>query len=123
MQPDVRDTPLYASIADLHRRLGEPFGTVNTCADPSPSPDGSKVAFTGTRRDAVDVDPTSRVCVLDLATGAVEEVTAGPHDDRLPAWSPDGGTIAFLSDRRHEGRYGLFLLEAGRLAEATAAPE
>jgi dipeptidyl aminopeptidase/acylaminoacyl peptidase len=92
-------------------------------ADPSPSPDGTKVAFTGTRREAVDVDAVSRVHVLDVDSGAVDEVTGGPHDDRLPRWSPDGRTIAFLSDRRHEGRYGLFLLEAGRLGEAWAAPE
>ena len=123
MQADVRDTALYRDLTDLYRRLNEPFGAITTCADPSPAPDGARVAFTGTRRDAVDADPTSRVCLLDLATGAVEEVTAGPHDDRLPRWSPDGRAIAFLSDRRHEGRYGLFLLEADRLGEAVAAPE
>jgi dipeptidyl aminopeptidase/acylaminoacyl peptidase len=123
MQPDVRDTPLYSSVADLLRRLGEPFGTVATFADPSPSPDGSKVAFTGTRRDAVDTDAVSRVCLLDVADGTVEEITAGPHDDRSPRWSPDGTAIAFLSDRKHPGRYGLFLLESGRLGEAWSAPE
>jgi dipeptidyl aminopeptidase/acylaminoacyl peptidase len=123
MQPDVRDTPLYADLTDLYRRLNEPFGRVTQCTDPSPSPDGARVAFTGSRRDAVDQDPTTRVCVLDLATGAVEEVTAGPGNDRLPRWSPDGRAVAFLSDRRHEGRHGLFLLEADRLGEAVAAPE
>lgn len=123
MQPDVRATPLWTDVEDLYRRLNEPFGTVAAAADLSPSPGGTRVAFTGTRRDAVDKDPVSRVCVLDVATGAVEELTAGPDDDRLPRWSPDGTTIAFLSDRRHEGRFGLFLLEAGRLGEAWAAPE
>lgn len=123
MQPDVRDTPLYADLADLYRRLNEPFGRITAATELSASPDGTRVAFTGMRRDAVDKDPVSRVCVADVGTGEVEEVTAGPNDDREPVWSPDGATIAFLSDRRHEGRFGLFLLEARRLGEAWAAPE
>ncbi|MDQ1713506.1 MAG: hypothetical protein QOE45_2956 [Frankiaceae bacterium] len=123
MQPDVRDTPLYADVCDLYRRLGEPFGEIGAATGLSPSPDGTRAAFTGSKRAAFDVDATSRICVVDLATGTVEEVTAGPNDDHSPAWSPDGTTIAFLSDRRHEGRAGLFLLEAGRLGEARQGPE
>ena len=123
MQPDVRDTDLYREITDLYRRLNEPLGEVSAAADLSPAPDGSRVAFTGSRRDSVEADPVSRVCVVDLATGDLEEVTAGPGADRLPRWSPDGTAIAFVSDRRHRGRFGLFLLEAGRLGEAWAAPD
>lgn len=123
MDDDVRDTPLYRDVTDLLRSLNEPFGTIASAADLSPSPDGTRVAFTGTRRDALDVDPVSRVCVVDLASGAVEEITNGPHDDRLPVWSPDGRTIAFVSDRRHPGRYGLFLLSEGRLGEAAPGPD
>jgi dipeptidyl aminopeptidase/acylaminoacyl peptidase len=123
MEPDIRDTPLWNDLSDLYRRLAEPFGEVATAAQLSPSPDGTRVAFTGTTRAAADANPVSRICVVDVATGAIEEVTAGPNDDSAPAWSPDGRTIAFRSDRRHEGRNGLFLLEAGRLGEAVAGPE
>src|SRR4051794_15045745 len=98
MEPDVRDTPLYEHVSDLYRRLNEPFGEVAGATDLSASPDGRRVAFTGTKRDSVETDPYTRVCVADLDTGTVDEVTAGPHDDRMPRWSPDGGTIAFLSD-------------------------
>lgn len=123
MDADVRDTPLYRAVTDLVRSLNEPFGTVATAADLSASPDGTRAAFTGTRRDSVETDPVSRVCVVDLAGGTVEEVTNGPNDDRAPAWSPDGETIAFLSDRRHRGRNGVYLLRRGHLGEAQAAPE
>ena len=123
MEEDVRDTPLYREVSGLLRSLGEPFGTIAAATEIGASPDGTRVAFTGLRRDAVDVDPVSRICVADLATGDVEEVTAGPNDDRFPVWSPDGETIAFLSDRRHKGRYGVYLLQRGRLGEAWAAPD
>ena len=123
MDADVRDTPLYGEVTDLLRALNEPFGTIATAADLSASPDGTRVAFTGTRRDDLETDPVSRVCVADLGSGAIEEVTAGPNDDRSPAWSPDGTTIAFLSDRGHRGRFGLYLLQEGRLGEALAAPD
>lgn len=123
MRPDVRDSSLYRDLADLYRRLNEPLGEVASATDLSAAPDGTRVAFTGARRDSVEADPITRVCVLDLTTGQVEEVTSGPNDDRLPRWSPDGSTIAFLSDRRHQGRFGLYLLEAGRLGEAWAAPD
>lgn len=123
MEPDVRGTTRYDEIADLYRRWCEPFGEAATAEGLTASPDGTRVAFTGLRRDSVETDPVARIYVADLAAGSVEEVTAGPHDDRSPAWSPDGTTIAFLSDRAHRGRYGLYLLEAGRLGEAVAAPD
>ncbi|HEU0129427.1 MAG TPA: S9 family peptidase [Mycobacteriales bacterium] len=123
MDADVRDIALYREVTDLFRRLNEPFGEVAAATELSAAPDGTRVAFAGTVRKDVESDPVLRVCVADLGTGAVEQVTAGPHNDRAPAWSPDGRTIAFLSDRRHPGRYGLYLLEEGRLGEAVAAPE
>jgi dipeptidyl aminopeptidase/acylaminoacyl peptidase len=123
MDADVRETALYREVEDLYRRLHEPFGVAAAAQDLTAAPDGSRVAFTGPRHESVDADPVSRICVADLATGTVEDVTAGPGDDRYPRWSPDGTTIAFLSDRRHRGRFGLFLLEAGRLGEAVAAPD
>jgi len=123
MDADVRDSDLYREVERLYRQMNEPFGEVSTALDFTASPDGSFVAFTGLRRDAIENDPVSRVCVVELATGSVEEVTNGPHDDRLPSWSPDGTTIAFVSDRAHRGRFGLHLLQAGRIGEAWAAPD
>ncbi len=41
------------------------------------------------------------------------QVTRGAGCDRLPTWSPDGGALAFVSDRDHHGRMSLHLLAEG----------
>jgi dipeptidyl aminopeptidase/acylaminoacyl peptidase len=37
--------------------------------------------------------------VVDVATGKAELLTPGNHDEHLPAWSPDGSQIAYVTRR------------------------
>ncbi len=37
--------------------------------------------------------------VLDIASGKLEQITSGAHDEQLPAWSPDGRQLAYVTKR------------------------
>ncbi|HEY8292930.1 MAG TPA: S9 family peptidase [Thermomicrobiales bacterium] len=63
------------------------------------------------------------------------ELTASPRQDTTPRWSPDGRTLAFLSDRNEENKQDIYLLPVsggeaqrlgdlhGGLAELSWSPE
>ncbi|MFO1402157.1 MAG: S9 family peptidase [Steroidobacteraceae bacterium] len=54
--------------------------------------------------------------LVDVASGVATALTAGLHDEQLPAWSPDGRTIAYVTKRGVDPDrtldYDLYLIEA-----------
>ncbi|MBA3392317.1 MAG: PD40 domain-containing protein [Deltaproteobacteria bacterium] len=61
---------------------------------PAWSPDGTRIAFSAWRRGGF-----RDILVVEVASGAVEEITADRAVDMNPAWSADGRTLYFDSDR------------------------
>jgi Tol biopolymer transport system component len=57
------------------------------------SPDGTRVAFMSHVGNDYDI------FVADVASGATTRLTDSPGADGWPAWSPDGTTIAFTTER------------------------
>src|SRR5438045_4200011 len=49
--------------------------------------------------DVYLTDPWSHLQLLDLATRKIDILTSGKHDEFLPAWSPNGNEIAFVTKR------------------------
>ena len=50
MKRDLRDTTLYQQAEQHFRRALEPaFGRISDAADPAPSQDGRRIAFTGSK--------------------------------------------------------------------------
>ena len=64
----------------------------------------------------------SHVFVFDLATRKAEPITSGDWDDNGPAWSPDGQSIAFTSQREPDAdrtnNTDVYLVEAKNGAAA-----
>ena len=82
--------------------------TATSGAPPSP-PTGAEVAYVFTPRADLN---RSEIRVADVATGAVRAVSGTPRmQDRAPAWSPDGTTLAYVSER--SGWWALHTVGAG----------
>jgi len=64
------------------------------------SPDGTRVACVSTEgRPMVGYGPdTSNLYTIDVATGRKTALTTGGGQKRLPLWSPDGKSIAYLGN-------------------------
>ena len=76
------------------------------------SPDGHRVAFTvGAALAGPHAEPKgSRIWIVGAEGENPRPLTQGPGRDNSPAWSPDGRTLAFLSDRAERGTMRLYLL-------------
>ncbi len=66
---------------------------LNGITNPTWSPDGKRIAFTGYDGGLSDL------YVIDRETGGLTRLTADRYADLQPAWSPDGSRLAFVTDR------------------------
>ncbi len=78
---------------ELTRLTDDPYQDL----DPSPSPDGTRLVFVSDRT-AGGLDGSKNLFVLDLATGAIRQLTSGTWVDESPTWSADD-RIVFASGR------------------------
>ena len=76
---------------NVERRIAVPG--VGAIQNPAWSPDGNRIAFSGT------VGGVSDLFVYDLNTRSATRLTDDKYADIQPAWSPDGRTLAFSTDR------------------------
>jgi dipeptidyl aminopeptidase/acylaminoacyl peptidase len=91
------------------RRLAATRGDHGDEWDAAVAPDGAEVAYVFTPRADLK---RSEIRVADVATGAVRVLTGtAGMADRGPQWSPDGSTIAYVSER--SGRWAVHLVGAG----------
>lgn len=123
-QQDLRKTELWSEVDDYLKLLFDPtIDKVSGASDLAASPDGKRIAFTGSIHGADwrETSPRSQICLIDGETSALEIITSGTSSNRLPKWAPDGKTLAFLSDRDEKGPFQLFLLRVGGLGEAKPA--
>jgi dipeptidyl aminopeptidase/acylaminoacyl peptidase len=90
--------------------------------DPRISPDGERIVYvrSGIDRERDDYDND---LWIQEADGEARPLTSGSADDRAPRWSPDGRSLAFLSNR--SGKRQVFILDfrGGEAWQLTVDPE
>lgn len=123
MERDLRSTPLYKEVEAYFTAIYAPGSDhVSGGSDVAVSPDGSRAAFTGTIFHDLQSEPVTRICLVDVRSGSMQVVASGPHSDRLPRWSSDGRSLAFLSDRDEAGNFQLYWTNADGSGPVQAAP-
>ena len=73
---------------------------------PAPSPDGSKIAFMSIGRGATNWE----IWVMNVDGTNPQRLTENGNNDGLPTWSPDGQSIAYVSDQG--GVWGIWVMNA-----------
>ncbi len=73
-----------------------PVGPKGSYSQPQLSPSGKRVVYTSTDPDSGNRD----IWLIDLETSTRTRLTSDPANDWQSAWSPDGASIAFVSDRK-----------------------
>ena len=105
--PDGRSIVLSglseSGVSDLYR-IHLPEGTLEPLTadryqdlDPTPDPDGRRIAFASDRASA-GLEGAANLFLLDLDSARVTPLTAGRWKDESPDWAADG-RIYFTSDR------------------------
>ena len=88
------------------------------------SPEGGTIAFVTDRGPDTDfrtlADGNFRIALYDLATGSVRVLDRMDHGKNVsPQWSPDGRSLAFVSDRNGVSNIFLYDLSANDLFQLT----
>ncbi|MEM9172149.1 MAG: amidohydrolase family protein [Pseudomonadota bacterium] len=82
-------------------------------SQPQFSPNGQRIIASGGWEDT-----QQHLWQLDIASGALTQITQGLWRDHSPTWSADGTRLAFVSDRGGSDDIWVLALNAGTLASA-----
>lgn len=85
------------------------------------SPDGANLAYVLASPDGV-ANKYRRTIWLRRGTAAPRRFSAGTGSDRTPVWSPDGQTLAFVSNRGGDAQIYLIAIDGGEAEALTAVP-
>src|SRR5579862_9825347 len=82
------------------------------------SPDGSRVAFVVAEPAKGDQHP-GHIWLFDTSTGDFRQLTYSEKSESSPKWSPDGKSLAFLSNRDTNQQIYLLSMNGGEAAPLT----
>jgi dipeptidyl aminopeptidase/acylaminoacyl peptidase len=87
---------------------------------PAISPDGQRVAYTVRETNWDENAYETEIWLADAGSGAVRQLTNAKKSSSQPAWSPDGRTLGFVSDRTDKRQVYLIDPDGGEAEVLTA---
>ncbi|MGA7671719.1 MAG: S9 family peptidase [Nitrolancea sp.] len=87
-----------------------------SAGDPQISPSGDRIVYTLSKADPETAKVTSNLWICNVDGGDARQLTWTGERNGGGRWSPDGTSIAFVSDRAGKG--GVFLLDAAQPGDA-----
>ena len=99
------DAPRPTTTDDLYR--------YHVPSDPQISPDGRAIAWIVQRVERETEKKYANLWLADVESGRLRQFTHGKWNDSRPRWSPDGETIALVSNRGNEEQAQICLLPLG----------
>jgi dipeptidyl aminopeptidase/acylaminoacyl peptidase len=122
-QPTSANTTSAARPSALPYMSVEDLLTLQIASDPQISPDGSLIAFTVLQCHAEANTTSSAIWLVNSVGGknaSPWQITCGEYHDAQPRWSPDGRTLAFVSDRTGTAQIFLLPLSGGEARQLSS---
>ncbi|MFH2053437.1 MAG: hypothetical protein ABIK96_13310 [bacterium] len=118
-EASFEDSPELAVLDPATGEIQRPWGPAIGAGEPSPSPDGKSVLYS-----VQDLrEWTGDIFRLDEGGTTPTLLTDSPYLDDRPAWSPDGGWVAFRSFRSEgSGDIWTMRIDGGDLKLLTPDP-
>jgi len=99
----------------------EPFDAFHLeyASDPRIAPDGSRVVYVRNSMDVMTDRRRSSLWIVAFDGTDPRPLTTGDARDHSPRWSPDGGRLAFVSDRDGSSQVWVRWMDTGQEARLT----
>jgi dipeptidyl aminopeptidase/acylaminoacyl peptidase len=111
-----------AAAAEPHPFSVHDMVAMERLGDPQPSPDGKQVVFTRRTYDAAENKTRTNLWMVSIDGLSLRQVTSAKATDGSPRWSPDGRTIAFISNRGGSSQIWTIDVAGGEARQRTTFP-